>query len=186
MEKVNCTNCGTDNSFNAKYCKSCGYTLPKIAVENLESPAIKTMTASKSRLKRLAGPMAGVLAVILSSFAVQHFFFKAPTFDTEMTKAASELNKACPIMLDAYTRFDNAVAMSDNTFQYNYTIINVDKKDVNLDTMKMKVEPGIINNIKTNPDMKVYRDHDVTFIYSYRDKDGVFITKYTVTPDRYK
>lgn len=31
-----------------------------------------------------------------------------------MTKAADEINKKCPIMVDSITRFDNAAALANN------------------------------------------------------------------------
>jgi hypothetical protein len=37
--------------------------------------------------------------------------------------AANELNKSCLMMVDQDTRLDNAVALPENVFQYNYTLI---------------------------------------------------------------
>ena len=102
-----------------------------------------------------------------------------------MMEAASELNKTCPIMVDKDTQLDNAVAMPDNVFQYNYTLVNLEKSQVNIDTVKKYIEPGLINSVKTNPDLKNYRDNKVTMAYSYKDKNGVFILKISVTPDLY-
>jgi hypothetical protein len=102
-----------------------------------------------------------------------------------MMEAASELNKTCPFMVDKDTRLDNAAALPGNIFQYNYTLVNLDKSEVNVDTVKKYVEPGLINNVKTSPGLKVYRDNKVTMAYNYRDKNGVFVLKITVTPDLY-
>ena len=89
-------------------------------------------------------------------------------------------------MIDQYTRLDNTVAFPNKSFQYNYTLINMDKSEVNLDTVKKYIEPGIINNVKTNPDLKIYRENNTTMIYNYRDKNGVFVLKIAVTPEMYK
>jgi hypothetical protein len=96
-------------------------------------------------------------------------FFKQPSFNKEMMQVASELNKTCPIMVDDQTRLDNAVALPGNSFQYNYTLINLTKSEVNIDTIKKYLEPSIINNVRTNPGLKIYRDNKVTMIYYYKD-----------------
>ena len=88
-------------------------------------------------------------------------------------------------MVDRDTRLDNAVALPGNILQYNYTLINLDKSEVNVDTVNKYVAPGIINNVRTNPELKVYRDNKVTMDYAYRDKNGVFVLKISVTPDMY-
>lgn len=81
---------------------------------------------------------------------------------------------------------DNAIALPNNSFQYNYTIISNEKSEINLDTAKKNIEPGIINRVKTDPDLKFFRDRKVTMIYNYCDRNGVFVVKYSVTPDMYK
>ena len=88
-------------------------------------------------------------------------------------------------MVDKDTRLDNAVALPGNVFQYNYTLINLNKDEVNPDTVKKYIEPAIINGVRTNPDLKIYRDNKTTMTYSYRDKNGVFILKIPVTPEMY-
>ncbi len=92
----------------------------------------------------------------------------------------------CPIMVDQETRLDNAIALPENSLQYNYTLVNIESTEVNPDTVKKYIEPGIINLVKSSPDMKIYRDNKTTIIYNYRDKNGVFILKLVVTPEMYQ
>lgn len=141
-------------------------------------------TDDKGKRKKIIGTIVVILAFGLAYFGAQQLF-KAPSFDKAMMEAASELNESCPIMVDQDTRLDNAVALPDNIFQYNYTLVNLDKSEVNIDTAKKYLEPGLINNVKTNPDLKAYRDNKVTMAYNYRDKNGVFVLKINVTPDLY-
>ena len=139
----------------------------------------------KSKTKKTIGTVVGIVVFGLSYFAAQQLFFKPVSFDEAMMEAASELNKTCPIMVDQDTRLDNAVALSENIFQYNYTLINLNKSEVNIDTVKKYVEPGLINNVKTNPDLKAFRDNKITMVYYYKDKNGEFVLKISVTPDMY-
>jgi len=112
--------------------------------------------------------------------------FKGPAFDKAMMEVASELNKSCPIMIDSETRFDNAVALPDNIFQYNYTLINVLKDSVNVEEFKDFLDPTITNYVKSNPDMKSLRENNTTINYYYKDKTGIFLFTVSVTPDKYK
>lgn len=186
MAKVKCANCGEVNKPNLKYCSSCGSELPRVNSERIvDSIRLGSIIRIRKRTA-LIGAVVVVIAFTLSYFAVQRIFFKPPTFDTLMMQAASELNKTCPITLDEYTRLDNAVALPDHSFQYNYTLTTLDRLEVNVDSIRKYVEPGLIENVRTNPDLKIYRDNKTTMIYNYRDKHGEFVVKFSVTPDMYQ
>lgn len=186
MEKATCSNCGKENPLNYKYCFECGYELPKIErpIEENTPPvkASKKAISSKSILYWI------VYAVVfgLSYFAVQYFFFGSASIDKNLMKVASKLNESCPMMVDSETRFDNAAASPNKTFQYYYTLVNVEINEVNPAEGKKILEPQITNIVKTNPDMKAMRDIGVTFKYNYRDKNGIFIFDIVIGPDKYR
>ncbi|MCX6246617.1 MAG: hypothetical protein NTW10_02685 [Bacteroidetes bacterium] len=186
MEIVNCKNCGTDNPTTSKYCSGCGYELPRIKTENLNESLQQKTTKNKDKRKQVFGVIIGIIAFGLSYFAVQQIFFKTPSFDKGMMNIASELNKTCPIMVDAETRLDNAIALPGNIFQYNYTLVNIDKANADTLSMKNYLGPSITNFVKTNPQMKFQRDHKTTMNYYYKDKNGVYLFIISVTPDKYK
>jgi hypothetical protein len=186
MDKVKCTHCEEYNNTNAKYCFRCGYELPKTKMESMGTTAPKKSENGKLTSKNLLGSVVGIVAFGLAYFLVQQVFLKPPSYDKVMMKAASELNESCPMMVDQYTRLDNAVALPGNIFQYNYTLVDMTKAEVNLDTVKKYFEPGIINNVKTNPDLKLQRDNKTTMVYNYRDKNGIFVVKFSVTPELYE
>ena len=175
MEKINCKNCGNDNPATSKYCSGCGYELPRIKSENLNESVQQKTTGNKNNRNKIFGTVIGIIVFGLSYIAVQHIFFKTPAYDKVMIKIASELNKTCPIMVDAETRLDNAIALPGNIFQYNYTLVNMDKADVDTLDMKNFLEPSITNIVKTNPQMKFQRDHKTTLNYYYKDKNGVYL-----------
>lgn len=103
-----------------------------------------------------------------------------------MMQAASQINQSCPIMVDQETRLDNAVAMPGKIFQYNYTLVNLAKDSINISGLESYIKPMILNNVKTNPDMKSFRDNKITMTYTYKDKYGVFITRIDITPEMYE
>jgi hypothetical protein len=100
---------------------------------------------------------------------------------------ANELNSQCPIMVDKETRLDNAQPMvKENTLRYNYTFIDREKKYFkDIPKVKDRLAPGIINVVKTNPDLEIYRQHQTTLEYYYKDKNGEFLFSVVVTPDLY-
>lgn len=89
-------------------------------------------------------------------------------------------------MIDAETRLDNAIALPPNTIQYNYTLINMDKATADTVAMKNYVEPSIVNNIRTNPQMEFQREHKTTMNYYYKDRNGQYLFLVSVTPEQYQ
>lgn len=126
-------------------------------------------------------------------YAIGHFggeaiinYFKNPELDRAMMQMAGELNKSCPVMIDSETRLDNTTSLPNNVFQYNYSLINLDKDSVNIEEAKTYLESTIATTVRTNPDMKYFRDNKTTINYSYKDRSGVFLFKISITPDKYK
>ena len=107
------------------------------------------------------------------------------SFAKVMSQSANELNKSCPMMVDKDTRLDNAIAIEDKTFQYNYTLINLNKSTLDIENFRSYMKPIIVNSVSSNPDLKIYRDNNVTMSYYYKDKNGEFLTKIEVTPELY-
>jgi hypothetical protein len=181
--EITCTNCGTSNQSNHKYCKNCGFELPKVEV-GVEEPVAKPLVKEKKKIN--VKGLIGVVFGILTFYAVQHFFFKPPGFDKVMMQVASEINKTCPVMIDAETRLDNTIALPENIFVYNYTLINAEKATMDTLTIKNLMEPNIVNFVRTNPDMKITRDYKSTIKYLYKDKNGEYLFAVSVTPDQYE
>lgn len=186
MEKVKCTHCETDNPENYKYCSNCGYELQKIKAENFDNTVQQPIRKKTDNGKKTLGIIVGIIAFGLSYFAVQQLFFKVPTLDKAMMEMASEINKTCPVMIDAETRLDNAISLPKNIFQYNYTILNIDKASTDTLEMRKYLEPTITNSIKTSPLMKFQRDNKMTINYYYKDKAGSFLLLISVTPEKYQ
>lgn len=112
--------------------------------------------------------------------------FKVSAYKEALIKAENEINKNCPILIDRETRLDNVIALPDNVFQYNYTLINTLKDSLNADDLKEYLEPSVINFVKSNPDMKTLRDNKTTINYYYKDKSGVYLFTISVKPNQYE
>lgn len=48
------------------------------------------------------------------------------------------------------------------------------------------IEPRILESVVTGYNMKVQRDHHLTMVFHYRDRNGEFVTKITVEPEDYQ
>lgn len=182
-----CNTCGSDNAANAKYCSECGYELPK-SNSNKEQQDIPPAPGKKEKKSnnKTAGFLVGVLVFFIVSMTIQQLFLETPAYDKVIMHTASELNKTCPIMVDSETRLDNALALPNKIFQYNYTLVNLDRLDIDTIEVKKNLEPSVTNHIRTNPDMKYYRDNKITMRYYYKDKNGNYVFSFSVTPEQYK
>jgi len=128
-------------------------------------------------------------AILLAAaifIAIQVIFYKNSSPDREVLKFAKELNKHCPSMIDPETRLDKVNALADNSLEFNYTLIFRDKDSVSIGNLKNYMEPVILNKIKTSPTLRKYLNKDLTWVYSYNDKNGDFIFKITYTPEQFK
>lgn len=139
----------------------------------------------KVNFKTAIGIVVGFLIVLILQQIIFPKLF-TPSIDSQLMHYANEINKNCPFMVDSETRLDNAVPGEDKTIYYNYTLINYNKKDINVARLNSTMKPQILNNIKTNPAMKPLRDYGVTFIYNYKDKNSVHITTIKYSPDDYQ
>ncbi len=184
MEKTTCTKCEAQNNINSKYCANCGFELPKAQIE--AGVVQKTIPKPAKRDKTRLGIFFGAVAFGLAYWGVQQLFSGSPAFDKQMMIVANELNKNCPLMIDAETRMDNSIALPGNVFQYHYTLLTTEKTMVDTLEFKNYMEPNIINQIKTNPQMKLFRDNKITMNYLYRDKNAEYISLISITPDKYK
>jgi hypothetical protein len=127
-----------------------------------------------------------ILFCAMIFIAVQVLFFKTASPDRAVLKFSKELNKTCPTMVDAETRLDKVDALADNSLRFNYTLINRDKDSLAISNLKKFMEPVILNKIKTSPALSRYLNKNLTWIYSYNDKNGDFIFKITYTPEQFK
>lgn len=187
MEKITCPNCGTENLANARFCSRCGNELPKIEIKHPEVQVSRASQASENKRNMLIGTVLGIVLFGLILYGVKQFILHKPLLENIMLEAAAkEINKTCPVMVDEATRLDNVAALPGKSLQYNFTLVNSEKSEFNLEAAKQYVEPNIIENIKTNASLKIYRDNKVTLIYNYKDKNGEPVWQLSVTPDMYQ
>jgi hypothetical protein len=119
------------------------------------------------------------LSIILSCSS------RSTDIESLLKLSAQEINKMCPMTIDEDTQLDNVVVLSNKTIQYNYTFVNWELEDLDLQAIESDFFPLLLNRTKTNPGLKSFRDNNVTVNYYYADMDGKFVALYEVTPQLY-
>ena len=127
-----------------------------------------------------------ILICAIIFIALKFILFRNSSPDREVVRFVKDMNKHCPTMVDVETRLDKVNALADNRLQFDYTLIYRDKDSIAIGNLKQYMEPVILGKIKTSPTLNKYIQKDLTWIYSYNDKNGDFIFKITVTPDQLK
>jgi hypothetical protein len=153
-----------------------------------------TFTASINKRKGFIGAVFGIILFGAICYGIVHLLpgisalsnLKTTAVEKILTATVNELNKQCPVMVDQYTRLDKVEVLPGTVMQYDYTLVTLAKTEVNADTIRKIMEPKIIDNVKTSPQMKPYRDLKATLIYDYRDKNGESLLRISVSPEMYE
>jgi len=106
-----------------------------------------------------------------------------------LKKIAGEINKTMPIVVESGLRCENVNALPGRKFQYNFTITDLLKKEVDTTLIKnfiAKRKPVLTNAIRADSSMQFFRQQKVIFIYTYRDKYFNYLYNITVKPEDYQ
>lgn len=114
---------------------------------------------------------------------------KEKTIDDDLKEVAANINKTAPQNLADGVRLDSVSAQPGKIFRYNYTLtedVNESVTPEQIESFKKTAKEGALQVIKTSPDIKEFRDNDVTMVYTYYDKNGKPTTDFKITPQEYK
>lgn len=109
------------------------------------------------------------------------------SLQTTMLEVQNKMNKECPFMVDKDMRIDNSIYFSDsNTFQTNYTLVNLELESTNVVALKEFLLQQRINFVKTSPSMNIFKDKNVKLTCRFLDKNGKFMLITSINPTDYK
>lgn len=108
-----------------------------------------------------------------------------PWIPKDLASAAEIINSRCPEMVDPESRLDSVLLLPDGLCFY-YTLPNKVKEAIPSSAFTAYLLTGIIDNIRTNPRMEMFRDSSVVMLFDYRDRNGKLITEFSVEPERYR
>ena len=87
-------------------------------------------------------------------------------------------------MIDDETRLDNVKASGD-TLQYHYTLVNVVQGDsTDIEGAKKFLIEKSQTNLNSNPEMKDFKENNISLKYNYRDKNGKDLLHFQISPDK--
>jgi hypothetical protein len=127
-----------------------------------------------------------ILIGLIAIFRAKSILFNTLSIDEKNKTIADEINKNCPFIIDSETRLDNTSALPNNVFAYFYTLVNMQKDEIDTLNFKNAIKPTLIHSIKSHPDMKFQRKNQTTLSYNYRDRNGDFVLKLNIGPNDYK
>jgi zinc-ribbon domain len=192
MKKI-CDKCGADNLDNARYCSNCGHTLAATTVATppppgqMPYPVYPKPPRDNKKIVWIILAVAGFLLISFGvRFAVKRLLSNSRVVDMALTRIADQANQNCPRMLNNSIRIDNVTALPGKTLQYSFTFLNIQKGQLNFDSLSTQMAPTIIGKIKSSPEMQQLRIWHITFIYNYKDEDGNDLGQLKVTPEQYE
>jgi len=127
-----------------------------------------------------------VLVMLLWTLSQYNFFTRKPVEDTQITELVAKYNQNCPLTIQEGIRLDSVSFPKEKVVQYNLTLVKVEKATAEIETIKENIEQSLISTAKANPGLQEFRDHNYTLIYSYSDKNKVYLFEVSIIPDQYK
>ena len=77
-------------------------------------------------------------------------------------------------------------ALPNKTLQYNYTLVDIVKDSIALESFNPQLQQMILHNVKTSKDLNVHRENQATLAYRYLDKNGALVSNVVITADMYQ
>ncbi len=126
------------------------------------------------------------IAIFFAITQTLKFFLQEPklNINDELVRAANEINKHAPIVLDSLTTFENVNALKENIFQYNYTI-KVEKSTIDTTELIKTAKESFIELLKKNPKAGYFKQNNIEVQANYTDKNGAQICNIIVLPKEY-
>jgi len=155
-------------------------------IEKKTQIATKKEFTPEEKKKKRNTLISTVVGICVSMIVSSLFLPNNHLSDKDLLKEVEKGNKLCPIAVDEFTRIDSFSMPESKTFMLHGTAIGITKEEANLDTIKKYIEPGLLENTRTNSQLKSARNSKITFIYVFNDMNGEVFYKYIVTPDMYK
>jgi len=110
---------------------------------------------------------------------------EAPVYKNQVERLAESINFKCPFLVDEDTRMDSVHILPDSTFQYNYTLINQDKDKLDITGLRNYIGPRLQHDAMNSSTMKLHRDHNLSLVFYYRDRNGEFVLQIVLEPEDY-
>ncbi|HNI99129.1 MAG TPA: hypothetical protein PL169_23905, partial [Leptospiraceae bacterium] len=79
----------------------------------------------------------------------------------------------------------DSLSAGENFLQYNYSMVKHTGKDLDIERIKSDLRPKILEQIRKNKAMQIFRENGVRLIYAYKDRNGTPLFSLEFTKDDY-
>ena len=127
-----------------------------------------------------------IFSVLLLSFSFIQCNSKEKALNKKLEEMAANLNESAPVMLDQYTRCEEASVVQGNIFRYRYTVLNTSNADSLVEHGLQSLKENIGKEFSSNPDLRIFKENNVTMEYVYNDETGRIIRSLQIGPQDYQ
>jgi len=128
----------------------------------------------------------GIIITLFITLVLKMAFHKpSTTLNDDLIAAANNINAHAPIIIDSMLRFDRVDAVHGNTFQYNYTLVTLDKSQIDTNLLKTSGRQLLIDQMKQHPQSSIFRENGIVIEAKYADKNGNYVALISITPNEY-
>jgi hypothetical protein len=124
------------------------------------------------------------VAVVLGALSLAGNFIvgmrQGTNSDTTLQEELRIMNKSLPVMMDDATRLDH-ISLQGRDIYYNYTLINLLEKDLDIERFDAVMTPKIKTNGCENGATRPLLDEGRNLVYMYRDKQSNPVSKIIVS-----
>jgi hypothetical protein len=125
------------------------------------------------------------LALVFFTFSGIVLLLKPRFFGEVLEQTAVTLNKKCPCRIDEETQMDSVSKEGPRTLHYYYTLVHYEAATLDTASFRREEKKDLVQQFKTSPELKVFRDNKAIVIYHYSDKQHVPLCTIAITPDLY-
>lgn len=129
----------------------------------------------------------GIIVFAFITAVLKMAFRESPsTLNDDLVKAANEINAHAPIIVDSTMRLDRVNALPGGILEYNYTLLTLERSQIDTGLLKSLYREDIINKMKTDPKAEMFRENKITIRSKYIDKNGQDIITLSIYPNEYQ
>jgi len=126
------------------------------------------------------GILAAVIGGVIGSQVARNLFRPDVKSAAFLGKAAAEVNKKCPMMIDAETEMSHAEGL-EGVFVYNYRLVKMSASEVDGAQRQAALQPQVTKLACTTPQTRdTFLKQGIAMRYTYADKDRVPIATFDV------
>jgi hypothetical protein len=127
-----------------------------------------------------------ILSIVSFSLFLVQCTSREKALNRKLEDMASNLNESTPVMLDQYTRFEEASVTPENMFRYRYTVLNTSNPDSLVENGLQSLNENIGREFSSNPALRIFRENNVTIEYVYNNEKGETIRSVRIAPEDYR